>query len=109
MRHNVPAMAVIHRKRSSVLRGAARALLACAALCVAGALPAQTPAGAFIPAKATPLPYVTRVVVHKAQRRLELMQGSQVVRSYKVALGLMPEGHKERAGDFRTPEGSYAL
>jgi murein L,D-transpeptidase YafK len=59
--------------------------------------------------KATPLPYVSRVVVHKSQRRLDLMQGSQVVRSYKVALGLVPQGHKERAGDFRTPEGSYAL
>ena len=33
----------------------------------------------------------------------------EVLRTYKVALGLNPEGHKERAGDFRTPEGSYRL
>ena len=32
-----------------------------------------------------------------------------MLRSYKVALGLQPQGHKERAGDFRTPEGSYRL
>lgn len=109
MEHNVPAMAVIHRKGLNLLRGAARGLLAAAALCVAGSLPAETPPGGFMTVKSTPLPYVTRVVVHKSQRRLDLMQGSQVVRSFKVALGLVPEGHKERSGDFRTPEGTYAL
>jgi murein L,D-transpeptidase YafK len=55
------------------------------------------------------LPTVTRVVVRKAERRLELMRGSEVLRSYKVSLGLVPEGHKERSGDFRTPEGRYSL
>ena len=89
-----------------------RVLVACAALCMAGALPAEnypSPAGAMMPVKATPLPHITRVVVHKAERRLELMRGGEVLRSYKVALGLVPEGHKERAGDFRTPEGRYLL
>ena len=110
MRHNLPAMAVIHRKGLNLLRGFARAALACAALCAAASLPAETPSpGSFVPMKATPLPYISRVVVHKSQRRLDLMQGSEVVRSYKVALGLVPQGHKERSGDFRTPEGSYAL
>jgi murein L,D-transpeptidase YafK len=50
-----------------------------------------------------------RVVVRKAERKLYLMKGSAVLRSYKVALGLSPEGHKLREGDFRTPEGSYEL
>jgi len=89
-----------------------RVLVACAALCMAAALPAENyppPAGSLMPAKATPLPHITRVVVHKAERRLELMRGGEVLRSYKVALGLVPEGHKERAGDFRTPEGRYLL
>lgn len=88
-----------------------RVLLACAALCVTAALPAEPypAAGALMPVNATPLPYVSRVVVHKSERRLELMSGGQVLRSYKVALGLVPEGHKERAGDFRTPEGRYLL
>ena len=31
------------------------------------------------------------------------------MRSYKIALGLNPVGQKERAGDFRTPEGEYRL
>jgi murein L,D-transpeptidase YafK len=55
------------------------------------------------------LPTATRVVVHKAERRLDLMRGQEVLRSFRVSLGLMPEGHKERQGDFRTPEGRYFL
>jgi len=55
------------------------------------------------------LPIVDRVVVHKGERRLSLMHGGNVVRSYHVALGLNPEGQKERSGDFRTPEGTYRL
>jgi len=55
------------------------------------------------------LPVVDRVLVRKAERRLLLMQGGNVVRSYHVALGLSPVGQKERSGDFRTPEGSYRL
>jgi murein L,D-transpeptidase YafK len=55
------------------------------------------------------LPAVDHLVVHKSQRRLVLLHGDTIVRSYKVALGLNPVGQKERAGDYRTPEGHYAL
>ncbi|HEY7888999.1 MAG TPA: L,D-transpeptidase family protein [Steroidobacteraceae bacterium] len=55
------------------------------------------------------LPQVNRLVVRKAQRRLYLMDGDKIVRSYKIALGLEPVGPKERDGDFRTPEGWYRL
>jgi murein L,D-transpeptidase YafK len=55
------------------------------------------------------LPVVDRLVVRKAERKMFLMRGTTVVRSYKVALGLNPVGTKQRAGDFRTPEGSYRL
>jgi murein L,D-transpeptidase YafK len=55
------------------------------------------------------LPVVDRVVVRKADRKLELLHGSTIVRTYKVALGLNPIGTKERSGDFRTPEGAYRL
>jgi murein L,D-transpeptidase YafK len=55
------------------------------------------------------LPVVDHLVVRKTERRLYLMHGQTVVRSYKVALGLNPTGQKERAGDFRTPEGRYYL
>jgi len=55
------------------------------------------------------LPVVDKVVVHKAERKLDLLQRGTVVRTYKVALGLNPVGTKERSGDFRTPEGAYRL
>jgi murein L,D-transpeptidase YafK len=55
------------------------------------------------------LPAVDHVVVHKTERRLLLLHGDTVVRSYKIALGLNPVGQKEREGDFRTPEGHYYL
>jgi murein L,D-transpeptidase YafK len=55
------------------------------------------------------LPTATRVVVHKAERRMELLRGNEVLRTFKVSLGLVPRGHKERSGDFRTPEGRYQL
>jgi len=60
-------------------------------------------------AAADPLPLADRVLVHKADRTLKLMRGGSVLREYRVALGLNPVGHKEREGDFRTPEGSYRL
>ena len=58
---------------------------------------------------AAEVPVADRVVVRKSQRRLYLMRGTAVLRSYKVALGLNPVGQKERSGDFRTPEGRYLL
>ena len=53
--------------------------------------------------------HADRVVVRKSERRLYLMKGDTVLRSFRVALCLSPQGHKLREGDFRTPEGSYAL
>jgi murein L,D-transpeptidase YafK len=92
--------------------GVLRILLLAGALCAPALLPAET----FSGERSTPgsaasaqLPTATRVVVYKGQRRMELLRGSEVLRSYKVSLGLVPEGHKERAGDFRTPEGRYWL
>jgi murein L,D-transpeptidase YafK len=55
------------------------------------------------------MPTADRVVVYKGERRMLLMRGDSILRTYKVALGLNPVGHKERAGDFRTPEGRYLL
>ena len=55
------------------------------------------------------IPIADRIVVRKSERRLYLMRRGEVLRSYRVALGLQPAGPKERAGDFRTPEGRYLL
>ncbi len=49
------------------------------------------------------------MVVRKSERRMYLMHGAAVLRSYRVALGLNPVGPKEQEGDSRTPEGHYML
>jgi hypothetical protein len=50
-------------------------------------------------------PAALTLVVHKGARRLDLMLGGRLVKSYLVNLGLSPVGDKERRGDHRTPEG----
>ncbi len=49
------------------------------------------------------------LILHKGKRLLELMQNGRVIRSYRVALGESPVGHKYFEGDGRTPEGSYTI
>lgn len=50
-----------------------------------------------------------RVLVIKSERKLYLLKNGTVLRSFDIALGLVPEGPKRRSGDFRTPEGRYYL
>ena len=54
-------------------------------------------------------PEVSEVLVRKEERRLYLLSGDQVVRSYRIGLGDNPSGHKLYQGDKRTPEGKYVL
>jgi len=55
------------------------------------------------------LPLADQVLVKKSERKLYLLNHGTVLRSYKVALGARPEGHKQFEGDYRTPEGKYRL
>ncbi|MBI3297017.1 MAG: L,D-transpeptidase [Elusimicrobia bacterium] len=48
-----------------------------------------------------------RLIVHKKERRLELHDGATLVRSYRIGLGLKPDGTKKKQGDYATPEGEY--
>lgn len=52
---------------------------------------------------------VDLVVVDKRHRRLHLYYRDRIVRSYRVALGQNPVGHKRDRGDGRTPEGLYRI
>ena len=54
-------------------------------------------------------PKAESVLVEKAARRLSLIRDGQVYRSWRIALGGEPLGHKLREGDQRTPEGRYVL
>jgi hypothetical protein len=50
-----------------------------------------------------------RLLLNKAQRRLELWVGRGMVKAYRVQLGQNPTGPKVRQGDSRTPEGLYFI
>ncbi|MFT4012434.1 MAG: L,D-transpeptidase family protein [Paracoccus sp. (in: a-proteobacteria)] len=54
-------------------------------------------------------PPVTQVVVKKGARKMYLVSGREVVRSYDVSLGSQPAGAKQYEGDGRTPEGLYFI
>ncbi len=54
-------------------------------------------------------PAVTAVVVHKAERRMFLLHGNQVLEEYDIALGGNPVGDKQFEGDMKTPEGQYFI
>lgn len=58
---------------------------------------------------ATEFPLAEKVVVEKQNRKLHLIKDGKPFRSYDIALGEVPVGHKEREGDERTPEGVYRL
>jgi murein L,D-transpeptidase YafK len=64
---------------------------------------------AYSPAPLPAATHADRVVVRKAARRLELFRGSELLRSYRVALGRESRGPKQRQGDGRTPEGRYTI
>ena len=50
-----------------------------------------------------------QIVVNKARREMLLLRGNVVLRSYRIALGRDPVGHKQHEGDGRTPEGRYVI
>ncbi len=62
-----------------------------------------------LPVPAADFPVADRVVIDKSDRQISLWRGDTLLKRAKVALGLRPQGHKSREGDFRTPEGRYQL
>jgi len=50
-----------------------------------------------------------RIVVTKHKRRLHLFSGENLIKTYRVGLGLSPVEDKNRAGDRRTPEGEFYI
>lgn len=63
----------------------------------------------ILPVAAAEPAAVDRIVVEKSQRRLVLMSGDRVIRSYGIALGSVPAGDKQQEGDGKTPEGKYVI
>ena len=55
------------------------------------------------------LPKADLVLVKKGERKMYLIKKDKPFKEYRVAFGANPEGHKQKEGDERTPEGRYIL
>ncbi|AZY95919.1 ErfK/YbiS/YcfS/YnhG family protein [Paracoccus sp. S4493] len=86
-------------------RHASLAMLASLAACGSSG-PSSAPAPQF---KRYSGPPVTQVAVYKGQRRMHLLNGQTVLRSYDFGLGNQPVGPKQFEGDGKTPEGLYFI
>lgn len=58
---------------------------------------------------AADFPLADKVLVEKENRKLHLLQNGTAFRTFDIALGNEPIGHKQEEGDNRTPEGLYWL
>lgn len=67
--------------------------------------PFQTPAPPLPPLAGA----IDRIVIEKSARRMQLFQGDQMVRTYRISLGFAPDGDKVRQGDGKTPEGEFTV
>ena len=52
---------------------------------------------------------VDQIIIVKSKRTLTLMHQDQAVKTYRVALGTVPVGAKQKRGDHKTPEGDYII
>jgi murein L,D-transpeptidase YafK len=60
-------------------------------------------------AQTTPSLAVDRIIVDKAEHRMTLIRGNNVIAVYKVALGKGGLAPKAKEGDGRVPEGAYRI
>jgi hypothetical protein len=51
----------------------------------------------------------TILIALKSQYRMHLYYSGRLIKSYVIALGQNPIGHKEEQGDNKTPEGDYRI
>lgn len=62
------------------------------------------------PALAAAKERADRIMVSKADRRMYLLRDGRVLKTYDIAMGSnWDQGHKQREGDERTPEGRYVI
>lgn len=52
---------------------------------------------------------IDKLIVYKSLREMQAYQGETLIKTYPIALGRNPVGHKEFEGDGRTPEGVYYI
>lgn len=52
---------------------------------------------------------IDKIVVRKSVREMDVFYQGKLLKTYPIALGKNPIGHKEFEGDMKTPEGSYTI
>lgn len=73
-------------------------------------IPVALAAYYFYPGKVLPKgKTIDRLVVYKSERKMMAYNGNELLKTYIVALGKNPVGHKEFEGDNKTPEGIYSI
>jgi murein L,D-transpeptidase YafK len=56
-----------------------------------------------------PMAKVDNIIIEKSKHIMTLYHQQEPIRTYRVALGFSPQGHKEQEGDGKTPEGRYFI
>ena len=92
--------------RSTILNVVFVAATLVAAYALLGAAPSP---GSERHATAIPKIAPDKILILKGQRRLHLLRRGRILKTYRIALGFNPKGHKRREGDGRTPEGHYFI
>ncbi|MCF6241981.1 MAG: L,D-transpeptidase family protein [Bacteroidales bacterium] len=52
---------------------------------------------------------ITKIIVLKSKRELQIFHNNDLVKTYKISLGRQPIGAKHFQGDNKTPEGNYFI
>ena len=52
---------------------------------------------------------VDKIEVFKSKRKMKIYNNGKLLKTYQISLGKEPIGHKEKQGDFKTPEGLYNI
>ncbi|QCP48681.1 hypothetical protein FAZ95_05425 [Trinickia violacea] len=61
------------------------------------------------PPMANPADQAGAILVSKGAKRMQLLRDGAVLKEYRISLGGNPDGHKQKEGDNRTPEGRYVI
>lgn len=49
------------------------------------------------------------VTVNKSEKTMTISSNGEVIKTFSVVFGAVPDGHKQQEGDEKTPEGTYLL
>lgn len=53
--------------------------------------------------------HIDYILVEKSKHLMSVFYQNQLMKTYRIALGFSPLGHKMQEGDGKTPEGSYQI